>query len=134
MIKSCIPVIPSTDLQESLRFWKDGLDFDVEDTMQRDGELVWCMLSGPTGRIMLNVRAGSPERPSGYEGIRMYWAPSDLEALRARLIHLGFDPSETTKRDYGQIEFFLDDPDGVSHCFGVPSEEQAKPMAHVKES
>jgi hypothetical protein len=27
---SCVPVIPSMDLEKSLRLWKDGLEFEVE--------------------------------------------------------------------------------------------------------
>jgi catechol 2,3-dioxygenase-like lactoylglutathione lyase family enzyme len=125
MIQSCIPVIPSVDLETSLRFWRDGLGFKLEDTMHRNGELIWCMLSSSVGRVMLNVRAGTPECPANYEGVRLYWAPRDLEAQHAKLAQLGFAPSEITTRGYGQTEFFLNDPDGFSHCFGVPSRKAA---------
>jgi hypothetical protein len=74
---------------------------------------------------MLNRRAGSPVTPEGYEGIRLYWAPTDIHDMRQQLIRLGYSVSEIVHRDYGQTEFFLTDDDGYSHCFGVPSRSAA---------
>jgi hypothetical protein len=62
---------------------------------------------------------GLPIAPPGSEGIRLYWAPGDLEALRERLLRLGYSASAIEDRDYGQTEFFVTDDDGYSHCFGV---------------
>lgn len=67
----------------------------------------------------LNQRAGSPIKPEQYEGIRLYWAPDDIQALRERLLQHGYSVSELVDRDYGQTEFFVTDADGYSHCFGV---------------
>jgi uncharacterized glyoxalase superfamily protein PhnB len=72
----------------------------------------------------LNQRAGSPIKPENYEGIRLYWAPSDIDALRERLQGLGYAVSEITDRDYGQTEFVVTDDDGHSHCFGVATERR----------
>lgn len=69
---------------------------------------------------MLNQRAGTPVKPSDYEGIRLYWASADIHKTRARLQNLGYAVSELVDREYGQTEFFLTDDDGYSHCFGVP--------------
>jgi hypothetical protein len=72
-------------------------------------------------RFMVNQRAGSPLRPADYEGIRLYWAPSDIRETRRRLAELGYAVSEIVERDYGQSEFVLTDEDGFSHCFGTPT-------------
>ena len=129
IVRSCIPVIPSADLQKSLRLWVEGLGF-VADTHIHDetGRLVFCMLKQGPLWFMLNRRAGTPVKPGDYEGIRLYWAPDDLEAMRLHLLDLGFPATEIVVRDYGQAEFFLTDGDGFSHCFGVaaaPSYESA---------
>ncbi len=42
--------------------------------------------------------------------------------MRQHLNQLGFGVSEIAQRDYGQMEFFLTDEDGHSHCFGVASD------------
>lgn len=62
-------------------------------------------------------------KPEDYEGIRLYWAPSDIEAMRERLLQLGYAVSEVVDRDYGQTEFFVTDDDGHAHCFGVATEQ-----------
>jgi len=114
-------VIPSADLEKTLRLWVDGLGFSVESEMREEGRLIFCMLRNGPLCFMLNRRAGSPVRPDNHEGIRLYWAPSDIRDMRQRLVRLGYSVSEIVDRDYGQTEFFLTDDDGYSHCFGVPS-------------
>ena len=118
-VKSCIPVIPSADLEKSLRFWVDGLGLTMDRPMREDGRLIGCIVHNDNLRFWLNRRAGTPVKPENYNGINLYWAPDDVHALRAHLTKLGFAVSEITDRDYGQSEFFATDDDGYSHCFGV---------------
>jgi len=120
-VESCIPVIPSADLEKSLRLWVDGLGFEMDTEMREEGRLVFCMLHRGDLCFMLNQRAGAPVKQSGYEGIRLYWKPADIHETRQRLIQLGYAVSDPWERDYGQTEFFLTDVDGHSHCFGVPA-------------
>lgn len=119
LVESCIPVVPSADLEKSLRFWVQGLGLSMDREMHKDGRLVGCMVHNERVRFWLNQRAGTPGRSDGYVGIRLYWAPSDLHSLRERLVSLGFHASEIVVRDYGQTEFNVTDDDGFSHCFGV---------------
>jgi len=119
-----VPVIPSADLEKTLRFWVEGLGLKTEREMRRDGKLVGCMVhNGENLSFWLNQRAGSPIKPENYEGIRLYWTPTDMHATRERLKQLGFDVSEIEERDYGQTEFFVTDDDGFSHCFGVATKK-----------
>lgn len=120
-VKSCIPVIPSKDLEKSLRLWVEGLEFSTTSEMREDDKLIFCMLRKGDLSFMLNQRAGTPDKPKDYEGIRLYWAPADIHETRVRLKSLGYSVSELVERDYGQTEFFLTDDDGYSHCFGVPT-------------
>ena len=120
-VKYCIPVIPSADLEKSLRLWVDGLGFSSSSEMHKDGKLIFCMLRKGELYFMLNQRAGSPIKPEDYDGIRLYWTPTDIHKTRDRLKKLGFGVTELENRDYGQTEFFLTDDDGFSHCFGVPT-------------
>ena len=118
-VESCIPVIPSADLEKSLRFWVEGLGLTMDRPMRRNGRLVGCMVHDEHLYFWLNQRVGSPVKPEDYNGIQLYWAPRDLRALRNHLKKLGFAVSEITERDYGQTEFLVTDDDGFSHCFGV---------------
>ena len=124
LVESCIPIIPSADLEKSLRFWVDGLGLSMVRPMRQDGRLVGCMVHNERLHFWLNQRAGSPIKPDNYEGLRLYWAPSDIHALRERLLRLGFSASAIEDRDYGQTEFFVTDDDGHSHCFGVATNHQ----------
>ena len=121
LVDSCIPVIPSADLEKSLRFWVNGLGLSMNRAMRRDGHLVGCMVQNESVCFWLNQRAGAPIKPEDYNGIGLYWAPGDIKALRERLLQLGYPVSEIVDRDYGQTEFFVTDDDGYSHCFGVPT-------------
>jgi lactoylglutathione lyase len=119
LVESCIPVIPSADLDKSLRFWVNGLGLSMDRAMRQNGRLVGCMVHNERMSFWLNQRAGSQMKPEDYEGIRLYWAPDDIEAARERLLLHGYSVSEIVDRDYGQTEFFVTDDDGYSHCFGV---------------
>ena len=127
LIESCIPVIPSADLEKSLRFWVDGLGLSVNRAMRQDGRLVGCMVQSERLCFWLNQRAGTPIKPDSYEGLRLYLTPSDIHTLRERLLRLGYSASEIVDRDYGQSEFFVTDDDGYSHCFGVATKEGVAP-------
>jgi hypothetical protein len=80
--------------------------------MLRKDEL--CFYAEPT--------RGTPVKPEDYEGIRLYWAPTDIHKTRERLKSLEYGVSELEHRDYGQTEFVLTDDDGYSHCFGVSTQ------------
>jgi hypothetical protein len=71
-VESCIPIIPSKDLEKSLRLWVEGLGFSRSSEMRKDGKLIVCMLHKGDLRFMLNQRAGTPIKPEDYEGIRLY--------------------------------------------------------------
>ncbi len=122
VVQSCIPVIPSSDLEKSLRFWVEGLGLTMDRAMRHDGRLIGCMVHNERVRFWLNERDGDPAPPKNYEGLRLYWAPTDIHGLRKRLQNLGYVVSELTDRDYGQTEFFVTDDDGYSHCFGVATD------------
>jgi catechol 2,3-dioxygenase-like lactoylglutathione lyase family enzyme len=122
MVSYCMPVIPSLDLEKSLKFWVDGLGLSMDREMRQDGKLVGCMVHNASMFFWLNQRAGGPI-PEGHEGVRFYWTPKDLSATRQRLQQLGYAVSEIVERDYGNTEFFLMDDDGYSHCFGIETEK-----------
>ena len=125
LVKACIPVIPSSDLEKSLRFWVEGLGLTMDRPMRQDGRLIGCMVQNGQVQFWLNQRDGDPTRPENHEGLRLYWTPANIRALRERLQKLGFVVSELSDRDYGQTEFFVTDDDGYSHCFGVATDKMS---------
>ena len=121
-VSSCIPIIPSANLEKSLRLWVDCLGFSMSSEMHKDDKLIFCMLRKDDLCFMLNQRAGDAVKPGDYEGIRLYWAPKNIHETRERLKNLGYDISGLEQREYGQTEFVLTDDDGYTHCFGVPTQ------------
>ena len=121
-VQSCVPIIPSANLEKSLRLWVDCLGFSMGSEMHQDDTLIFCMLRKDDLCFMLNQRAGTPVKPEDYEGIRLYWTPQDIHKTREQLKSFGYGVSELEHRDYGQTEFVLTDDDGYSHCFGVPTQ------------
>jgi catechol 2,3-dioxygenase-like lactoylglutathione lyase family enzyme len=118
-IKACIPVIPSANIEKSLRFWVEALGLTKDQEMSVEGKLVGCMVHNEHTWFWLNRRAGTPIKPEDYEGIKLYWTPADIHETRERLKQFGFVVSDIVDRDYGQTEFFVTDDDGYSHTFGV---------------
>src|SRR5258708_29085724 len=117
LMTSCIPVIPSADLEKSLRFWVEGLGLTMDREMRHDGRLIGCTVHNKHTCFWLNQRAGITIKPEDYNGIQLYWAPTDIHETRERLKQLGYEVSDIVDRDYGQTEFFVTDEDGYSHCF-----------------
>lgn len=126
IVKSCIPVIPSFDLEKSQRFWVDGLGLTMDREMKQEDKLIGCMVHNEHVWFWLNQRAGTEIKPEDYNGIQLYWGPVDIHETRERLKQLGYEVSEIEDRDYGQTEFFLTDDDGYSHCFGVDTKTLQK--------
>src|SRR5215469_6667942 len=48
LVDSCIPVIPSADLEKTLRFWVDGLGLSMDRAMRQDvaSSDAWFITSG----------------------------------------------------------------------------------------
>src|SRR5918993_1650133 len=71
LVESCIPVIPTADLEPSLRFWLDGVGLTMDRAMRQDGRLIGCMVHNATcvsgsisGRCI--HRTGELRRHSAY--------------------------------------------------------------------
>ncbi len=54
LVQSCIPVIPSADLEKSLRFWVDGLGLSMDHAMRQDGRLIGCIVHNERLYFWLN--------------------------------------------------------------------------------
>jgi hypothetical protein len=60
MIESCMPVIPSADLEKSLRFWVEGLGLTMDQPMRQEGKLIGCMVHNKHLYFWLNQCFGVP--------------------------------------------------------------------------
>ena len=63
---SCIAVIPSADLEKSMRFWVEGLGLTADKQMEREGRLIGCMVSNEHVSFWLNESEGTQIKPENY--------------------------------------------------------------------
>ena len=82
---------------------------------ERQDEIV--MMEGAGVTLELFISSGNPPRVSGPKayGLRhVAFRTDDAAALRAQLLHKGFQPEPLRRDDYtGEAMFFIKDPDGL---------------------
>src|SRR5437867_11292419 len=98
-VESCMPIIPSADLEKSLRFWIEGLGLTMDRAIRQDGRLIGCMVHNEHVYFALNQWPCSTIKPDNYEGIRLYWVPREIHGLRDRLGRLGYPVSKNRTRE-----------------------------------
>ena len=76
-VESCIPIIPSANLEKSLRLWVDGLGFSMSSEMRKDDKLIFCMLRKDGLCFMLNQRAGTPVKPENQDTLNCAVEPCE---------------------------------------------------------
>jgi len=108
---SCIPVIPSADLDRSLQLWMDGLGFSVSEEMRKDGKLIFCMLRKDNLYFMLNLRSGNPAKPENWGRSTSKKSESGCRAWDTKFPNW---KSETT----GRPSFFLPMTTGIRIASG----------------
>ena len=64
-VNSCLPIIPSADIERSLRFWVEGLGLTMDRPMRQNGRLVGCMVHNERMQFWLNQRKGMSEPARG---------------------------------------------------------------------
>ena len=109
--------ILASDRAASLAFY-EALGFRVvscHPRPERQDEIIFMEQSGVT--LELFISRGNPARLSGPEayGLRhVAFRTDDAAALRAQLLHKGFQPEPLRRDDYtGEAMFFIKDPDGL---------------------
>ena len=87
-----IPFLHVDDLERSLRFYVDGLGFEVRDRWEVEGRLRWCRLERRGVSLMLQSRAPGASGPGG-SGISIVIFCHDARARYRELRGRGLAPS-----------------------------------------
>jgi uncharacterized glyoxalase superfamily protein PhnB len=109
------PGLTVNDLQASLRFYTEGLGFDVEDAPEVDGVVSFYMLRA--GNVQIGIGqddfAKGRDRIKGV-GIRLWiTTPQDVNVIAARARAAGIElDSEPEPLPWGPMAFSLTDLDG----------------------
>ena len=121
------PMLNVPDIRASIA-WYVAVGFEVIDTGEDDGELVWAMLGYGEGRVMFNI--GGRESDVPRRDADLYLEVEGVDALFAQLpqgIDVFQGPHDTF---YGMREFIVRDSNGFWLTFG----EQKQGAEHYFES
>lgn len=124
-----IPLLMVYDMRRALKFYRDALGFEIEQTWEPDGHLYWARLKCGRTRLMLNAefeddqRRPEHDRPHGKDVI-FYFYPANVTALREILVAKGVPAGPVRVQHYGHKQFEVKDPDGYTICF---SQETSDP-------
>jgi catechol 2,3-dioxygenase-like lactoylglutathione lyase family enzyme len=119
-VKQIVPLLGVADIEESLRFYTQGLGFEMENKWEKEGRLRWCSLRLGGCSVMLQGLKDESEGQLG-EGVTFYIICEDAlvmyEGFRAREI-------EVVEPFVGNAMWVtgLTDPDGYRLHFESPTE------------
>lgn len=117
-----IPLFRCRDLEVSLRFYTQTLDFELLGRWPEAGNPGFAVLVRGGGEFHLSSHSGD-----GVFGAKAYCVVPDAQALFAAFCARGFTPPHRpespihqgpTHQTWGAIEFCAEDPDGNTLCFG----------------
>jgi uncharacterized glyoxalase superfamily protein PhnB len=125
-IRGLCPLLQVFDMPTSIKFYCEGLGFEVAMT---DGKPVpdndWVLLRLNGSDLMLNTvykrerRPPAPDlaRMAAHEDTSVYFGCPDVDAAWAHLQAKGIASRAPRIAPYGMKQLYLKDPDGYSLCF-----------------
>lgn len=123
-ITGVTPLLEVFDMDRSLRFYRDYLQFEVLNISDDRG---WCMLQSNNVRLMLNTAYDEDERPPSPLAERTRWHrdvtlyfDADPHAVHERLASAGWPVGEPYRAPYGVLQLNVSDPDLYSLAFVRP--------------
>ncbi len=105
-----VPVILCSDIEQSLSFYQQALQFVILNKRNGDEGLEWAYLQSGDTLLMLEA-TGTPGSSDANTFNRLYFYTDDVEGMRHLLHAKGFEVSLINRTDYMQ-EFDIVDPDG----------------------
>jgi catechol 2,3-dioxygenase-like lactoylglutathione lyase family enzyme len=111
-----VPVLGCSDVEQSLDFYQQALQFIVLNKRVGDEGLEWVYLQSGDTLLMLEKNTEDSRQQSPARN-RLYLYTDDASSMRHFLKAKGYDVSPMQKTDYMQ-EFDLVDPDGQRLTIG----------------
>jgi catechol 2,3-dioxygenase-like lactoylglutathione lyase family enzyme len=134
-VKQVTPFFMVTDMQASLRFYVDGLGFEVKNTWTPRGTIEWCWLEREGASLMLQeYRAGNPNISANKGvGVSICFTCADSLALYHEFVGKGLTPKEPFVGN-NMWDVGLTDPDNYHLHFSSPTDvpEETKYSSWMK--
>ena len=123
------PLLQVFELPTSLRFYRDGLGFEVTQTSGQGDNSGWVLLALNGAELMLNTAYEDHDRPAPPDPARVaahadtaiYFGCPDVDGACAHLRAHGIEVPEPAVTWYGFKAVSLLDPDGYQLCFHWPA-------------
>jgi len=118
-VKEVVPFLSVSSMERSIRFYIDGLGFEMKNKWTPDGEIRWCWLTLGGASLMLQQFLNVPPPVPG--GINLTFMCDDAIALYHDYRSRGLDPSEPEVGN-GLWVTRIADPDGYRLFFESPTD------------
>lgn len=129
-VKEVVPFLSIFSMERSIRFYIDGLGFEMRNKWEPGGKLRWCWLTLGGASLMLQEFTNGPPPVPG--GINLTFTCEDAIALYREYQSRGLNPSEPQVGN-GLWVTHVADPDGYKLFFESPTDvpEETK-LSEVK--
>ena len=131
-VKAVVPFLCVSDMQQSVRYYVEGLGFAIKHQWVVEGKLRWCWLTLGGAALMLQEFARQGENssaPQGKvgEGVSLYFLCQDAVSIYDNLRSRGIEASEPQVGNRMWVTSLLD-PDGYQLHFesGTDVPEETK--------
>lgn len=122
-LRAVMPTLTVSDIEASIRFYRDVLGFVVSDTIEKDAQVVGASIKAGVVEFLLGQDdfAKERDRQKGV-GLRLYCVTAQeidevAENVRARGGTLTHEP---TDQPWGSRDFGVADPDGFTISIASP--------------
>jgi lactoylglutathione lyase len=115
-VKEVVPFLLVSSMERSIRFYIDGLGFEMRNKWEPDCQLRWCWLTLGGASLMLQEFATAPPTPGG---INLTFTCDDAIALYHQYRALGASEPQVGN---GLWVTQLADPDGYKLFFESPTD------------
>ena len=120
-VERAVPFFGVTNIDESLRFYLDGLGFEMKKKWMPEGKIRWCWLELGGAALMLQEfwkggqHANVPQGPLG-QGVSINFICTDAPAIYRELTARGVNATRPFVGNNMWVTS-VKDPDGYALCF-----------------
>ena len=134
VIRGLAPLLSVFDMPTSIKFYCDGLGFEIVGSDKKPApHFDWVLLRLNGSELMLNTaydeghrpRSPDPVRIAAHQDAAIYFGCPDVDGAYSHLLGMGIKVKEPKVAPYGMKQLYLSDPDGYLLCFQWRVEGQA---------
>ena len=125
-VKQVVPFFAVSNMEQSLRYYREGLGFTMQQQWVVDGKIRWCWLALGGAALMLQEFGpegeGSRAAPGKLgEGVSLHFQCEDAIAIYREALLRGLTPSEPQVGN-ALWDTYMNDPDGYRLHFASPTD------------